>query len=388
MRINPTMLVCMMVLLSGVAWAQAGIRGQIFLPNGSPLQRQTPFTLRTEDGQVNETFYTDSNGRIAIPQPFTRFTIIVDSDDATYDTTTASFDTSIAGRTIIVNLRPLSRRASTPGTVDIETLDKNVSSKAREAYASATKLLEAGQLEKAIEPLKQAISHQSNYFRAYNDLGVVYMKLNHLDEAAEAFRQAIKINNKIYYPQLNLGIVLNRSGKFKEAADVLGKLQQNNPELRSAHAPLVESFIGLQDWARAEAEIKKALEVKGADKVDLKVKLGMVSLRAGKFSQARAALGEAVAAEPDNALAQFNYGAALLQTGAFDEAEAALKAAYKLEGAKMAGAQLLLGQVYFQKKDYAKAIEAFESYLKEMPDAPNANQVKESIKKLRDAMKN
>jgi TolA-binding protein len=49
----------------------------------------------------------------------------------------------------------------------------------------------------------------------------------------------------------------------------------------------------------------------------------------------------------------------------------------------MAGAQLLLGQLYFQKRDYQKAIEAFETYLRDLPDAPNAAQVKEAIQKLR-----
>jgi TolA-binding protein len=63
-----------------------------------------------------------------------------------------------------------------------------------------------------------------------------------------------------------------------------------------------------------------------------------------------------------------------------------LRRAYQIEGAKMPGAQLLLGQVYFQKNDYLKAIAAFETYLRDLPDAPNAVQVKDSINKLRQAL--
>ena len=48
----------------------------------------------------------------------------------------------------------------------------------------------------------------------------------------------------------------------------------------------------------------------------------------------------------------------------------------------MPGAQLLLGDLYFQKKDYPKAIEAFKAYLRDLPSAPNAAQVKEAIEKL------
>jgi regulator of sirC expression with transglutaminase-like and TPR domain len=43
--------------------------------------------------------------------------------------------------------------------------------------------------------------------------------------------------------------------------------------------------------------------------------------------------------------------------------------------------------VYSQKQDAGKAIEAFEAYLRDLPDAPNAAQVKEAIARLRKAAK-
>jgi tetratricopeptide (TPR) repeat protein len=62
-----------------------------------------------------------------------------------------------------------------------------------------------------------------------------------------------------------------------------------------------------------------------------------------------------------------------------DEAETALRRAYQLDGTRMPGAQLQLGQLYFRKKDYPKAIEAFEAYLRDLPNAPNAGQVREAV---------
>jgi tetratricopeptide (TPR) repeat protein len=390
MKLNRAMMIFALLAAMTTAYAQAGLRGQIFLPNGAPLQRETAFAVSSEDGMFNETYYTDSSGRITIVEGISkRLIITVKGDGETFDTTTIRFDPSTAGRYIQIHLKPLAAKSSRPpGTVDINETDRDASPKAKEAYDEATRLLEAGQLEKAIAPLKRAISIQANYFRAHNDLGVVYMKLDRLEEAATSFRQAIKINSKVYHAHLNLGVALNRSGKFKEAADVLGRIRRDNPDLALVHSPLIESLIGAGEWAEAEAEIKRALSVKGADKIDLKVKLGMVSIRQGKFAEARSALDEAVKAEPDNALAQLNYGIASLQTGALDEAESALARAYRLGGAKMAGAQLMLGQVYFNKKDYPRAIQAFETYLRDMPDAPNAAQVRESIQKLREAIKN
>ena len=72
--------------------------------------------------------------------------------------------------------------------------------------------------------------------------------------------------------------------------------------------------------------------------------------------------------------------------GKLDEAESALSRAYAIKGVEMPGAQLLLGQIYHQKQNYQKAIDAFTKYLQDLPDAPNAAQVRESIRRLNEAL--
>lgn len=386
MRLKWLMLVCISLCSAIVAVAQLGIRGQIFLPNGEPLQRTIRFTLATDGGR-SEILFTDSHGRIEFNQPVNvPYSITVESDGEKFDTTTVAFDPGYSGKYIVVHLRPFTPPASfPPGVVDVGATDQKVSPKAKQAYDSALKMLQAKQYEQAIEPLKRAISLQSDYFHAYNDLGVLYMKLKQFDQAADAFHHAIKINDKVYLPHLNLGIALNHQGKYKEAAELLTKLQHDYPELTKIHSPLIEALIEAHQWPQAEKELQKALSVEGADVVDLKIKLGMVRMRQDKFASAVTAFQEAIIIEPDNALAQFNLGAALLESGDLDEAEAALRRACQLEGDKMPGAQLLLGQIYFRKKDYPKAIEAFEAYLRGLPNAPNATQVKEAVQKLRRA---
>jgi Flp pilus assembly protein TadD len=374
-----------------IATAQMnGLRGQIYLPNGSPIQKVTRFTLTTDNGMRTEIYFTDSNGRISVlPAPAGLYKITVESDGETYETTAAQFDAKYAGNQVIVTLLPLKAKtpALPPGEINVNEVDKKVSPKARESYNAALALIQTNQLQQAIAPLKQAISLQKDYFQAHNDLGVVYMKLDKLPEAEEMLRQAIKLNDKVYLPQLNLGVVLNKQSNFKEATEVLVKLQRRYPDLTKVHVPLVEALIGSQDWAGAEAEIKKALTLADADQVDLKVKMGMVEIRQGKFEPAIVVLREAIKAEPDNALAQFNLGVALIQTANLDEAETALSKTYALKGSEMAGAQLMLGQVYFQKQNYAKAIESFEIYLRDLPNAPNAAQVKDAVEKLRQSVK-
>ena len=376
------------LLCSIAANAQSGLRGQIYLPNGAPLHKVIRFTVRTDDGGRNEILFTDSNGRIEVVQNLSvPYTITIESDDETYATTSAAFDPTYSGKYIVIHLKPLEPKASyPPAVVNVNTMDKNVAPKAQAAYESALELIKGQQYEQAIDPLKSAIAIQPDYFHAYNDLGVLFMKLDKLELAADALRHAIKINGRVYLPQLNLGIVLNRLGKFKEAADLLTKLELANPDRASNINPaLIEATMGAQRWPEAEAVIKKALTLNELDIVDLKIKLGTVMMRQGKFDGAAVVLREAVQARPDSALANLDLGGTLLQTGKLDEAEPLLRKAYELKGSTMAGAQLLLGTLYFQKKDYPKAIEAFTTYLRDLPDAPNAAQVKEAIEKLRQA---
>ncbi|MEW6129450.1 MAG: tetratricopeptide repeat protein [Acidobacteriota bacterium] len=384
-----TFLISAIICLSIFAEAQRGLRGQIFLPNGAPLQKVTRFKITTDDGLRDEYFFTDSNGRIFLPTPpAVPFKLTVDSDSASYAATVISFDPRFSGNFITVNLNPLSAKTpAVPGEINADDVDRNVSAKAREAYAKALPLMQAGQYEQAIEPLKKAISIEKNYFQAHNDLGVVYMKLNRLDEAEQTFRAAIKITDKVYFPQLNLGIVLNKKAQYKDAAQVLRNLQNRFPNLNSVHTPLIEALIEGQEWVAAEEEIQKALKVKDADVVDLQVKLGSAQMRQGKFDTAVATLKEATAAEPNNAQAHFMLGASYQQLGQMDDCERELTKAYEIGGAQMAGVQLLLGQLYFQKKEYQKALDAFEIYLRDVPNAPNAAQVKAVIEQLREALK-
>lgn len=343
--------------------------------------------LITDANTRNEIHFTDSNGRITIPSPPAgTYRIIVDSDGETYDTTVAFFDSRAVGNYVSVHLLPLQPKSrGVIGKVDARDLDREVSPKAKEIYDTALQFIQAQQYEQAIEPLKQALAIEKNYFQARNDLGVVYMKLKRYAEAESEFKQAIKISDAVHLPFLNLGIVLNRQRKHKEAADVLLRTQRRQPELETIHTPLIEALFGAAMWREAEVAVKRAMHIADFDKVDLQVKLGNIYLRQSRYADAVAVLREAVMAEPDHALAQFDYGAALLQTGALDAAEKALLRAAELRGGQMPGVQLMLGQLYFQKKHYDKAIAAFELYLRYLPDAPNAAQVQEAISKLRQA---
>jgi tetratricopeptide (TPR) repeat protein len=382
-----TVATLIILYVSIVAAGQGAIRGQMLLPNGAPLQRTTRFNLTYDNGTRNEILYSDSNGRIVLPPINTPFTITIDTDGEAYDTTRVSFIPPHSGNYVIISLRPLKSAASSPpGTVDANTVDGRVSEKAKVEYDAAITLMKSGQYKEAVDSLRRAIALQPDYYIARNDLGVAYLKLGNLHLAERTLREAIKINDKPYIAPLNLGIVLNERHAYKEATEVLLRLQHRNPDLTKIHAPLIEALMETQQWPQAEAEIKKALAVSDANLVGLKTKMGMVELRLGKYDQAAIVSREVIAIDPDNALAHFSLGAALLESGKLADAERPLRRAYEIKGSAMPGVQFLLGQLYFRKKDYQKSLDSFETYLRELPGAPNASQVREAIVKLKEVI--
>src|SRR5262249_36734480 len=153
------------------------------------------FILATDDGARSEVLFTDSNGRIEFNQPVSvPYSITVQGDGENYDTTTVRYDPAYSGKYITLHLKRFTPPASfKPGVIDASNTDQKISPKAKEAYESALRLIQSKDYEKAIEPLNRAISLAPDYFHAYNDLGVLYMKLNKFEPAADAFRHAIKI---------------------------------------------------------------------------------------------------------------------------------------------------------------------------------------------------
>lgn len=231
----------------------------------------------------------------------------------------------------------------------------------------------SGRLETAIGELQQAISEYPQFVRAYNDLGVIYMKLDRLDEAAATFRKAIEISKRFFYPRMNLGLVLNRQNKFKEAVEILGPLYEENHgmvEVRFAYANALSGAGQIIDADKIFRSLLASKEIAGPTKAGLHFKLGVNLNRQGKFVEAVQELEQAVSLNPEAPNAHLQLGGALLQVQQFERAERELLRAYELSGNTAAGAQLLLGHVYYAQKRFPDAQRAFEQYLKDLPDAP------------------
>lgn len=364
---------------------------QIVLPDGSQPNQAMRFTLTRDDGRI-ETLFTDTKGKYSMSNDLVKagnYTVTVDSDRQTFDTTIQMFRiirTSDVAY-IMVFLRPLkSAPVLRAKVLDVSALDANVPEEAQAAYKEGMEFVGKGQVENGIESLKRAVSLHPPFLRALNDLGVVYMKLNRLEEAADAFNRALKVNSRFAYARLNLGITLNRQGKHAEAAEMLETLFKENPVLPGVRSNFADALYDAGRFADTRKLLRAGLEdetLKREEKAELHYKLGRVLSREEKMPEAVAELQLATELEPTAVNAHLLLGGGLLQLKRTQEAEHALLRAYELGGSSAGHAQLLLGQLYFDQKKYDLALRAFEQYLKDVPDAQNAAQIKEVVGKLR-----
>jgi len=380
-----------MWLILILAFIQAPPAIQIFMPGGTLPPRPIRFTLTRDDGRI-EVVFTDTKGKFQVTGDLIRdadYIVTVESDGSTYDTTVATFRI-VRGTPVYtpVFLRPFTGKAKTaPGVVDARVIEANGNKDAVAAYEAGMKALGDGQTETAITQLKRALKLSPHYLRALNDLGVLYLQLNRLPEAAELFAQAVKLDESFSLARLNLGVVLHRQGKDKEAVRSLAPLYEKERSMKGVALSYADALLGVGELAKAEQVLRGGLGEQAND-VDLHFKLGVVLNRQDRFDDAAVALKKAVTINDTAANAHLLLGATLLQLNRLDEAEKSLLRAYEVAGPGAGNAQMFLGQLYLMQQKPAAALKAFEQYLRDIPTAPNAAQIKAEIEKLKATTKN
>src|SRR5215216_5154342 len=395
-RFGPSVIVVVLVLaLAGVGFSQAPPAIQIFMPGGTLPPRPIRFTLSRDDGRI-EVVFTDTKGKFQVTGDLIRdadYIVTVDSDGATYDTTVATFRI-VRGTPVYttVFLRPFTGKPKmASGVIDVRGMEANVNKDAVAAYQAGMKALAGGQTEAAITQLKHALKLSPHYLSALNDLGVLYLQLNRLPEAAELFAQAVKVDENFHLARLNLGVVLHRQGRDKDAVHVLAVLYEKDRSMKGLALSYGDALLAVGELAKAEHVLRGALNESTTDnmgQVDLHFKLGVILNRQDRFDEAAVELKKAVTINDTAANAHLLLGATLLQLNRLDEAEKSLLRSYEIAGPGAGNAQMFLGQLYLMQQKPIAALKAFEQYLKDIPGAANAAQIKAEIEKLKNATKN
>jgi tetratricopeptide (TPR) repeat protein len=141
----------------------------------------------------------------------------------------------------------------------------------------------------ALKAFRRAIQLDPTSVKAYNQLGQTYEGLTDFEAAREAYAKAIELEQheqqKSQWPYYNLGLLCLREGQSQQAIDYFRISELRNPK-----------------WA------------------EVKLKLGMALLDAGRTAEAAAKLREAAALDPNKPDVHYQLGRVLSKIGEKEQA--------------------------------------------------------------------
>jgi Tfp pilus assembly protein PilF len=109
--------------------------------------------------------------------------------------------------------KPLSAQSST-----VSASDLNVPPKARKEVDKANEEMAAHSWNKALEHLNKAVALAPQYVTAYNNLGVLYDKMNDIPHEEEALQKAVSLDGHFAPALLNYGKLCLRQTLLQRAA--------------------------------------------------------------------------------------------------------------------------------------------------------------------------
>jgi len=156
------------------------------------------------------------------------------------------------------------------------------------------------------------------------------------------------------------------------------------PDFVEARSELAALHMREGDNAGAEALLRRALEIDNSA-VRATLNLGLCLYRQRRFADALPFLERGVQLQPVNGHAHMLLGITLVLSGDDARAEPILLRAYEQGGKYCARAQYYLSRLYTRQKNYARAAEALELFLRDLPGDPDAESLRATLTKLRAA---
>ncbi len=339
MRSLPIGCAALLVSLLGFGvWAQQGeqgrpmpggvlhqIRGRVFLPTGAPAEERLRVTLRTFAHSIVSETFTDSLGNFEFRAvPNGTYEIVVWGTDR-YETEIERIEVfSRAARVFTQN-------------VFLREKESKVSKQRTEGTISLARLGEA--IPKAA--------------RKEYERGAKASRQGNPQKAIEHFQRALALHPRYVQALNDLGV----------------------------------QYLRLNDLDRARALFQKALEA-DPQAPHPHVNLGFLHMLRKDYEAALTALQQAVTLDPTNWSARMLYGIALMQTGDLVRAHTELERALTLGPPPTSSiVRLYLANLFLQRGEYVRALEQSEEYLEEVPNAANAAEVRERVRRLRELIR-
>jgi Flp pilus assembly protein TadD len=179
------------------------------------------------------------------------------------------------------------------------------------------------------------------------------------------------------------GMDAARKGESKKAIEHLKAAIATYESFVPAYNQLGVQYLKLGDLEKAAKALDAALKLSPYD-FDANLNSGITLLQQKNFVEAERALRMAREKRDKAATPHFYLGIALLNLKRLDEAEQELETTINLPGGNsLAQAHRYLGGIYWGKRDFKRAADQLETYLKLDQKAADAERTRAAIKELR-----
>lgn len=173
-----------------------------------------------------------------------------------------------------------------------------------------------------------------------------------------------------------------RKGESDKAIRQLKEALALHPDFALALSELGVQYLKLKRIDEAVESLRAALKLLPDDYATL-LTCGIALYERKELSEAEDRLRRALKRNSASPSAHFYLGLVLLRTGKLDESETELQQAVATGGEQMSLAHYYLGGLYWAKRDYRRAADELETYLRLNPKAPDAERIRATIRELR-----
>ena len=178
------------------------------------------------------------------------------------------------------------------------------------------------------------------------------------------------------------GMAAAQAGDSKKAVEHLKAAVAYYPEFTLALNELGVQYLRLGQPDKAVEALRASLRIK-PDDFTPRLNYGIALLEKKDVAEAEAELRAALRKNDSSWPAHMYLGITLISLRNYDGAEKELLRALALGGDKLSLPHYYLGGIFWAKRDYGRAADELETYLKLAPKASDAERLRATIKELR-----
>lgn len=294
------------------------IRGKIYLPSGNLPEQRIRVVLELNTGGIAGETFSDSVGNFEFRSlPSNSYRVVVYPDNQSFDTSQETVD-------LYGNI---------PRTFMVQVYLKEKSD--GRIFKPREKILSVADFQEVPKAARKAY-----------EKGLKLAQDNKAESAAERFEAAI-----IVFPE------------YLHAINKLG-----------------EQYVAMNKPSEAQTMFERAIALNGKFVLP-HINLGLLFVNRKSYEEAIKSFEAANALDDTYPMAHFYLGVALLSSSAPDpeRAEKELERSLAIGGRNFVAARKYLYNLSLRRSDMVKAAEHLEAYLKDAPDAPDAEEVRQRL---------